>query len=275
MGGWLSMGLLCRNDSLHSLAMHKEIWYDARMIKRYFAMMALACVAQVQAAVSEIAHSAVEAARSYGAAVRTCDMGWALDYMYPPLKMTYAEQFANRSGQERENARRVMGLTEEKPEEARARTQAGLKALREHYVRMGKQMQQSGLKIESFVVKEPTAEYVVTSGTTIVNENWGDGNAAQGQRERSRLVVLPTVLVVSGPSPQGGVTRVERRSHIYAIRDEVVRGTVDRNGLTQRGTKINKWYFVDGNTDVNTLRAFFPNLPLKLALPDGGERVIR
>lgn len=242
------------------------------------------------APVSDIARSAVDAARSYGAAVRSCDMGWALDYMYPPLKKTYAEQFSNRNGNERENAYRVMKITRETREQARARSQAELKALRDHYVQMGRQMVASGIKIESFVVGDPVSEYVVNTSAGMNSaepENWGGsegaapagGNAPAGapqvQRERSRLVVLPTTLIISGPSPQGGVTRVERRGHIYAIRDEVVNGGTDRNGLTPRETKLNKWYFVDSNTDVNTLRAFFPNLPLRLTLPTGGERVLR
>ena len=242
------------------------------------------------APVSDIARSAVDAARSYGAAVRSCDMGWALDYMYPPLKKTYAEQYSNRNGNERENAYRVMKITRETKEQARARSQAELKALRDYYVQMGRQMVTNGIKIESFVVGEPVAEYVVNTSVGVNSaepDNWGgnegmvsaggkvSNGAQQGERERSRLVVLPTTLIVSGPSPQGGVTRVERRSHIYAIRDEVVYGGVDRNGLTPRETKLNKWYFVDNNTDVNTLRAFFPNLPLRLTLPTGGERVLR
>lgn len=231
-------------------------------------------------AVSDIARTAVEAARSYGAAVRSCDMGWALDYMYPPIKRMYAEQFSNRTGKEADNARRIMGLTEESPEQTRSRIQDGLKALREHYVKMGKAMVASGLKIESFIVQDPVAEYVVAppSGVVQAVRRDAEGKIAADQLqsggERSRLVVLPTVLIVSGPSPSGGVTRVERRSHIYAIRDEVVEGRLNRNGLTSRDTLLNKWYFVDGNTDVNTLRAFFPQLPLRLNLPGGGERIL-
>lgn len=234
------------------------------------------------AAVSEAARSAVEAARSYGAAVRSCDMGWALDSMYPPLKKTYAEKYANRSGKEADNARIIMGLTDETSAEARARQQAALKALRELYVRMGEQMKSSGIKIESFTVREPVSEYIVTPPSGIVKAARRDSQGRisadnlQGEAERSRLVVLPITLIISGPAPGGaGITRMERRSHIYAIRDEVVSGTIDRNGFTKRDTKLNKWYFVDGNTDTNVLRAFFPNLPVRLRLPDGGERVLR
>lgn len=251
------------------------------MLSMMVGVLALAS-AVAGAAVSETARSAMEAARSYGAAVRSCDMGWALDYMYPPLKKTYAEQLSSRSGKEAENARRIMGLTSETPEQARVRMQAGLKALRDLYVNMGKQMESSGMKIESFTVREPVAEYVVAppAGMAHAVRRDTEGRVAadqlQSNSERSRLVVLPTTLVVSGPSRSGqGITRVERKGHIYAIRDEVVSGQLDRNGFTPRDTKLNKWYFVDGNTDINTLRAFFPNLPLQITLPDGGERVIR
>ena len=245
-------------------------------------LCALACACSTASAgVSEIADSAAEAARSYGAAVRSCDMGWALDYMYPPLKRMYAEQFAGRGDKEADNARRIMGLTQETPQQARARGESGMRALREHYVKMGKQMISSGLKIESFTVREPVSEYVLTPPSSVVNAVKRDkdgrvrADELQGDGERSRLVVLPTVLVVSGPGKNGTTVRVERRSHIYAIRDEVVRGEIDRNGLTPRETRINKWYFVDGNTDINTLRTFFPGLPLNITLPSGDERVLR
>lgn len=244
------------------------------MVRRYDVLMAAVVAAVVAPAwgapVSDMALSAVEAARSYGAAVRSGDMGWALDYMYPPLKKLYAEQYVNRStGNEIENARRIMGITRESREQAQARTRSALKALRDHYVRIGKERTSKGIKIESFTVQQPVAEYVLTTPSAIVNE-------AAGSANRSRLVVLPTTAVFSGPSRNGqGSVRVERRAHIYAIRDEVVNGPLDRNGFTLHDTKINKWYFADSNTDINTLRAFFPNLPLRLTLPDGGERIVR
>ncbi len=249
------------------------------MAKLVWVPMCIACSVGY-AAESEIARSAVEAARSYGAAVRSCDMGWALDYMYPPLKRLYAEQLSNRNGNEADNARRTMGLTKETTAQARARIEAGLTALRNHYVKMGKQMISSGVKIESFSVGEPVSEYVLTPPTGMVSAVIQDREGRvrvdelnEGE-ERSRLVVLPTVIVVSGPGKGGSTVRVERRSHIYAIRDEVVNGKLNRNGLTAHDTKLNKWYFADGNTDINTLRTFFPGLPLNLRLPDGGERVL-
>ena len=69
------------------------------------------------APVSEVAKSAREAAREYGAAVRNCDMGWALDSMYPPLRRTYADQLSSRDPRmEAANARRIMGAQDEPQE---------------------------------------------------------------------------------------------------------------------------------------------------------------
>ena len=53
------------------------------------------------------------------------------------------------------------------------------------------------------------------------------------------------------------------------MRDEVITDT----GIS-RGTKLNQWYFIDGNTDVNTLRTFFPDLPLYIKLPASGDRTL-
>lgn len=254
-----------------------------RCILKSLALAAALCSA-VQAAVSEQGRSAVEAARSYGAAVRNCDMGWALDFMYPPLKYTYAEQYSNRTGKEVENARRIMGLDvrSESSAQTRARLDANVKRLREYYDKMSAQMRSGGLKIESYKVHEPLAEYVVTPPGGVANAAIRDSKAQlsaeqlQGETERCRLVVLPITLTVAVVDPRtGDVVRVERRGHIYAIRDEVVSGGADRRNMSRRGTKINQWYFADGNTDINLLRAFFPNLPANIKLPISGERVLR
>lgn len=246
------------------------------------AVVALGAV--VQAAVSDMGRSAVEAARSYGAAVRSCDMAWALDFMYPPLKYTYAEHFANRQGREVENARRIMGINvrDESSAQMRARLEANVKKLREYYSKMGEQMRAGGLKIEAYKVHEPVAEYIVTPPGGVANAAIRDSQAQvsadqlQGEAERCRLVVLPITLTASMADPRTGeVTRIERRGHIYAIRDEQVSGGADKRGMSRRDTKINQWYFADGNTDIGLLRAFFPNLPTHIKLPDSGERVLR
>ena len=84
----------------------------------FAAAVAMVCVCE---AASEAANSARDAARQYGAAVRNCDMAWAVDSMYPPLKRTYADQLASRDPrQEAANARRIMGTVRESEAQAQA-----------------------------------------------------------------------------------------------------------------------------------------------------------
>ena len=237
---------------------------------------ALALVSVCQAA-SDAAVSAREAAQQYGAAVRNCDMRWAVDSMYPPLRRTYADQLTSRTREaEIARARRVQGLDRETVVEARARMAANDKALRAKYARMGEDMKKSGLTVESYTVGAATAEYVVTPPMAAVSQVRKDTSGRVraenigNTQERSRIVVLPTTLVISAPAQNGRRTRMERRSYIFAVRDEII---TDKS--QPRGTVLNKWYFIDGNTDVNVLRSFFPNLPLYLRLPATGDRILR
>lgn len=250
-------------------------------MKKVFSYILLAAflISGVCRAASEAAASAREAARQYGAAVRNCDMEWAVDFMYPPLRHTYADQLRGGTpDSEAKRARRIMGIGAqggETVEEARARMAASDRALRAKYARMGKTMKEQGVRIESFTVEAPYSEYVVTPPMASVKAVRQDTRARraveelQTTRDRSRIVVLPTTLVISMPSRQG-TTRIERKSYIFAVRDEVITDTGIR-----RGTKLNQWYFIDGNTDVNTLRTFFPDLPLYLRLPASGDRTLR
>ena len=238
--------------------------------------VAMVLVGVCQAA-SDAATSAREAAQQYGAAVRNCDMRWAVDSMYPPLRRTYADQLTSRTREaEIARARRVQGLDRETVVEARTRMAANDKALRAKYARMGEEMKKSGLIVESYSVGEATAEYVVTPPMAAVSQARKDtagrvrAEDIGNTQERSRVVVLPTTLVISAPARDGRRTRMERRSYIFAVRDEVI---TDKS--QPRGTVLNKWYFIDGNTDVNTLRTFFPNLPLYLRLPATGDRILR
>lgn len=237
------------------------------------ATLALGCLCQ---AASDAATSAREAAQQYGAAVRNCDMRWAVDSMYPPLRRTYADQLTSRTREaEIARARRVQGLARETVGQARARMAANDKALRAKYARMGQEMKDRGLEVESYTVGEATAEYVVTPPMAAVSQVRRDTSGRiraehiGNTQERSRVVVLPTTLVISAPAQGGKRTRLERRSYIFAVRDEVITDTSQ-----PRGTELNKWYFIDGNTDVNTLRTFFPNLPLYLRLPAKGDRIL-
>ncbi len=238
------------------------------------ATLALGCLCQ---AASEAANSARAAAQQYGAAVRNCDMRWAVDSMYPPLRRTYADRLTTNTREaEIARARRVQGLDRETKVQAKARMAANDKALRARYARMGEEMKKRGMQVESYSVGEATAEYLVTPPMAAVSQMRRDTSGRLraenigNTQERSRIVVLPTTLVISVPGENGTRTRMERRSYIFAVRDEII---TDKS--QPRGTELNKWYFIDGNTDVNTLRSFFPNLPLYLNLPVSGDRILR
>ena len=166
---------------------------------------ALALVSVCQAA-SDAATSAREAAQQYGAAVRNCDMRWAVDSMYPPLRRTYADQLtASTREAEIARARRVQGLDRETVVEAKARMAASDKALRARYARMGEEMKKAGLTVESYSVGDATAEYVVTPPMAAVSQVRKDtagrvrAENIGNTQERSRVVVLPTTLVISAP----------------------------------------------------------------------------
>ncbi len=246
---------------------------------KHFPLIALAALLLggfCQAA-SEAANSARAAAQQYGAAVRNCDMRWAVDSMYPPLRRTYADRLTTNTREaEIARTRRVQGLDRETKVQAKARMAANDKALRAHYARMGEEMKKRGMQVESYSVGEATAEYVVTPPMAAVSQMRRDTSGRVraenigNTQERSRIVVLPTTLVISVPGENGTRSRMERRSYIFAVRDEVITDTSQ-----PRGTELNKWYFIDGNTNVNTLRSFFPNLPLYLNLPVSGDRILR
>ncbi|MDO4221753.1 MAG: hypothetical protein Q4C88_06525 [Akkermansia sp.] len=277
---------------------------------RFFALICAVVVGfcGVCAAQSENALSAAEAARGYGTAVRNFDMAWVLECMYPPLRNTYAEMLVNRGNPaaEAQAARRIMGLDKkagETLEEARARAEADRKryvesnrALKAQYQKMGEDMKKQGLKIESFSIGTPTGEYVVTpanatassvqraeaarrqsaqGGTALRGNGWpeqpskGPASETGETTDRSRIVIIPTTLVVSMPAQNGARTRMERKSYIYAVRDEII-----SDEGSNRETKKDKWYLIDGNTNIGTLRTFFPDLPLYLDRPTCGERIL-
>ncbi len=223
------------------------------------------------APLTEAGRTAQEAARQYGAAVRNCDMGWALDSMYPPLKRTYADRYGNGGNPEAEaaDARRIMGTSRESEAASQARLRANERALRDHYVKMGQAMKKGGFKVEDYTVGNPHAEYVLTPANSIMNQaRRGTAvEALDGSRDRTRLIVLPTTLTYSVPDRSGQRRQFVRKSYIFALRDEAVSSKENT-----RGTHLNRWYFVDGNTNISVLRTFFPDLPLNISLPDSGER---
>ncbi len=233
------------------------------------ALLSLAAICSA-APMSEAGRTAQEAARQYGAAVRNCDMGWALDSMYPPIKRTYADRYANSGNPAAEaaDARRIMGTSRESDAAAQARMRANERALRAYYVKMGQSMKQSGFRVENFSVGAPFAEYVLTPAGSYMRQARKGTKVEEldSSRDRSRLIVLPTRLTYSVPDRQGMRETSLRKGYIFAIRDEVISSRVN-----MRGTELNRWYFVDGNTNINLLRAFFPDLPLTIKLPDSGD----
>lgn len=237
-------------------------------------LLTLFTAGAVALAASAEAESARAAAREYGSAVRNCDMAWALDFMYPPIRRTYADQLGARRGGEAQAARLFTGADPETAAKNKARRAANEKALREQYTKMGEAMKAQGVRIESYTVGAATGEYIVTPPMSIVENVRKDVDARRkaeditaANRDTTRIVILPTTLTISVPQANGNRTRIERRSFIYAVRDERITDT----GRV-RNTSLKKWYFVDGKTDVNTMRTFFPDLPVRLALPPCGDR---
>lgn len=229
------------------------------------------------AAVSDAARSAQSAAGEYKAAVMACDMGWCFDYMYPPIKRTLADRLASRTQQTGTDY--ITGVKKESQEQAEARMQRSMDALRTQYVEMGRQMKAGGFKVERFVIGAPYAEYELVSSSSAmrsIKDGSVDGKYKKAEDikwkgDRSRLVVLPTTLWFSAPDPSTGRrVRLERRDFIYAVRDEVY-----RNNINTRGTEPNRWYFIDSNTNINTLRSYFPTLPLNIKTPDTGDRPLQ
>lgn len=241
-------------------------------------MAAMACAVAQAAPVSEAGRSAQSAANEYKAAVMSCDMRGCFDAMYPPIKRTLADRLASRT--QGDNVEYIMGTKKMSTEQAEARMRKNMDALRMQYVEMGRQMKANGFKVERFVIGAPYSEYeLVSSGSALraIRSRSGEKNYEENpdnirwQGDRSRLVVLPTTLWYSVPDSRTGTrVRMERRDFIYAVRDEAYRDNVNT-----RGTEPNKWYFVDSNTNVNTLRTYFPTLPLNLRTPDTGDRPLQ
>lgn len=220
---------------------------------------------------STAGESARAAARELTGSVRMGDMGWMAECMYPPLKSMLAQQMQarGRNAQEADWARRAMGLGKPLSEEEEARMQ---KALDMHYRRMGEEMKRAGVVIESFSVGEPFAELELTPPGAMIpaglNAATSAETVAQSRGERSRMIILPTTLIISAPNGNGGKTRLEKRSYLYAVRDEA-----SQNEMRRR--RLNKWFFIDASTDLKTLRTLFPDMPLNLATPPTSTRVLQ
>ena len=137
-------------------------------MKSIYALMMAAGATVVMTAeaapVSAAAREAQAEANAYKGAVVNCDMGWAVDSMYPPLKWTLADRLASRNPrEERNNALRIMGAGshKESDEVARQRMERNIRALRNEYVRIGQNMKDAGFRVERYAVGTPMAEYVL------------------------------------------------------------------------------------------------------------------
>lgn len=214
--------------------------------------------------------SARAAARELTGSVRMGDMGWMAECMYPPLKNMLAQQMQARahSGQEADWSRRAMGLGKPLSEEEEERMQ---KALDAHYRRMGEEMKRAGVVIETFSVGEPFAELELTPPGAMIpaglNAATSAETVAQSRSERSRMIILPTTLIITAPNDNGTRTRIEKKSYLYAVRDEA------SNNETRR-RRLNKWFFMDASTDLKTLRTLFPDMPLNIATPPTSTRIL-
>ncbi len=237
------------------------------------AFLLLAPLAMSQT-VTEHGQSARDAARELAGAIRSSDMSWMVDRMYPPIQRVYADRLGARSARgEVESSQRYLGSRRESDAEAIARMERNMRNLRTSYMKMGAAMKQQGVRIENYLVGEPFSEYVVTppknTVTGVLRDKQGQcsaENLTMGQ-DRSRLVVLPTTIIASVPNPRGGKLRIEQKSFLYAVRDEVISSTKN-----WRGARLNAWYFIDAKTDVGILRSFFPDLPRDLQLPPVSNR---
>ncbi len=240
-------------------------------LAKFFLPVLLAVAGLCTAApLTEAGRTAQEAARQYGSAIRDCNMDWAFDCMYPPLKRAYAYRYAGSGNPaaEAEDARRIMRIVKESDAAAQKRMRDNERALRDYYVKMGQAMKAGGFKVESFTVGAPYAEYLLTPPTDMMNKvkQGAAHEELATARDRSRLIVLPTTIVYSMPDRGGNRVRAKRKGYIFAVRDEFISGPVN-----VRGTILNRWYFVDGSTNINVLRAFFPDLPADIDLPVSGE----
>ena len=110
------------------------------MFKNLFAglFLAGACVLQLQA--GEYGDSAVQAARELSGAVKTGDMMWMIEKMYPPIKKQLVSSFPGGEA-------------------------AFMKAMREKMQAAAAVMKERGMVVETYEIGNPTAEHLVRNGT--------------------------------------------------------------------------------------------------------------
>ncbi len=150
---------------------------------KYFACILLV-VSGIAAAQDQA--GALKAARELAGAVKTGDMMWMVERMYPQARKTAALRMVEKDG---------LALQNKNQEAALAKGEAALLA---QYRQMGQELKRQGVVIEVFEVSDPVDVHLVKNQTEIV-------------------VILPIRYVMAVKDP-GGVTRkAEKKSFLYAI----------------------------------------------------------
>lgn len=111
------------------------------MLKSLFAGLVLAAACAVQAA--EHGASAVQAARELSGAVKTGDMMWMIEKMYPPMKKQLVSSFPGGEA-------------------------AFTKTMREKMQAASAVMKQRGMVVETYEIGNPAAEHLVKNGTEVL-----------------------------------------------------------------------------------------------------------
>ena len=115
--------------------------YTPSMIKSLLAGMMVAAVCAVQA--GEYGDSAVRAARELSGAVKTGDMMWMIEKMYPPMKKQLVASFPGGEASFMETMREKM--------------QAAAAVMKER-----------GMVVETYEIGQPAAEHLVKGGGEVL-----------------------------------------------------------------------------------------------------------
>jgi phosphopantetheine adenylyltransferase len=192
----------------------------------------------------EYSASAVQAARELSGAVKSGDMMWLVDNMYPPMKKKLIASFRT----DHEIACDANGNSGVQKRSDSAREASFMESMRKRMADAAAEMKRNGVKIESFEIGEPVGEYLVKNGTEVV-------------------VILPTRMVLSKKVPP---SRLEVGNSplvmvkVLKARDATTNELVD---------KESPWYLIDAkDLSVNSLRSIFYDLPLTVELPSTSIR---
>ena len=131
--------------------------YTPSMIKSLLAGMMVAAVCAVQA--GEYGDSAVRAARELSGAVKTGDMMWMIEKMYPPMKKQLVASFPGGEASFMETMREKM--------------QAAAAVMKER-----------GMVVETYEIGQPAAEHLVRGGAGGASHADGHFHEASGRGAR-------------------------------------------------------------------------------------------